>query len=121
MDWVGIFRKRNKKFTSNFRRTTSWATENEEQHMLEQHVVEITVEWESLRITSNGRILLKSSEFMSNGSLLINSSKIYPTEFASYFIRWKTITPNYVRWKRPFINNNEQLSSIRRQLLNSCI
>jgi len=46
MDWVGISRKRNKKFTSNFRRILSWATENEKEHILVQHFVGTADEWE---------------------------------------------------------------------------
>jgi len=64
MDWVGISRKRNKKFISNFRRTIYWATETEKQHMLVQHVVGTVGEWESLRITSDGRILLIAPNYI---------------------------------------------------------
>lgn len=53
MDWVGISRKVNKKFTSEFRRITYWATETEKQHMLVQHVVGTAGEWESLLIMSD--------------------------------------------------------------------
>lgn len=61
---------------------------------------------------------------MSDGRTLMNSSEFYSTEIASYYVRWKmiyAIATYYVLWKRPFISNNEQLSSSLRQLLHSCI